>query len=330
MVQLSFAFVVLAVFSVQALPILQKRIAQTIADSTAKWEKACLAAGGGEQCNPASVAAFSTLLAAAGPCDQQNAADNLVDLSKKLNSNEMIFHAQIFVQQPRNTPNSVAVPYCQQAPKNTELNGLFQCQFAGANQKQFVGGLSAGDPGTIPHGQKTPPSPLGSCPANPSGPIADGQQLSDITTNPNAPSGSVASASGPPAASSSVAPSAAPTDNSTPEPMPSITCAPATVAATAPAAGGFKLANGQAAQKLNAQFATLTANSPCTAGENACIGNAFAQCVGGKFVTEPCAASLTCAALPLVNSAGTSITCTTSADALARIAATGATGGLTG
>lgn len=47
-------------------------------------------------------------------------------------------------------------------------------------------------------------------------------------------------------------------------------------------------------------------------------------------MTEACAPSLVCAALPLVNSAGTSITCTTSADAATRIAATGATGGLTG
>ena len=47
-------------------------------------------------------------------------------------------------------------------------------------------------------------------------------------------------------------------------------------------------------------------------------------------MTQSCAATLTCAALPLVNSAGTSIACTTPADALARIAATGATGGISG
>jgi hypothetical protein len=39
---------------------------------------------------------------------------------------------------------------------------------------------------------------------------------------------------------------------------------------------------------------------------------------------------LTCAALPLVNSPGTSITCTTEAEAVTRIQATGASGGLTG
>ena len=43
-----------------------------------------------------------------------------------------------------------------------------------------------------------------------------------------------------------------------------------------------------------------------------------------------CNTGLTCAALPLVNSPGTSIACTTEADAEARIAATGATGGMVG
>jgi hypothetical protein len=87
----------------------------------------------------------------------------------------------------------------------------------------------------------------------------------------------------------------------------------------------FTLANGQAARALNAQFASLAATSACTPGTDACVGGAFAQCgQDGKFVTFSCAAGLTCTALPLVNSAGTSITCDTAADAEARIAATGA------
>ncbi|KAJ7504441.1 hypothetical protein B0H11DRAFT_1982356 [Mycena galericulata] len=57
---------------------MNKRIQQTIDQSTAKWEQACLAAGGGFKCNPLSVTAFSTLLAAAGSCDQQNAADSMI------------------------------------------------------------------------------------------------------------------------------------------------------------------------------------------------------------------------------------------------------------
>lgn len=78
----------------------------------------------------------------------------------------------------------MAVPYCDAAPKNAELNGLFQCQFQGSDQTTFVGGLKVGANGTIPFGQTTPLDPAGSCPANPSGPIADGSQLVDQVTSP--------------------------------------------------------------------------------------------------------------------------------------------------
>ena len=57
----------------------------------------------------------------------------------------------------------------------------------------------------------------------------------------------------------------------------------------------------------------------CLDGTNACINGQFAQCVSGAFVTTSCGPTLQCFALPLVNSAGTSITCTTQADAEARI-----------
>lgn len=66
------------------------------------------------------------------------------------------------------------------------------------------------------------------------------------------------------------------------------------------------------------------------AGEAACVEGGFAQCVGGAFVVQQCSGDLQCFALPLVNSPGTSITCTTAADAEARISASGATGGITG
>ena len=90
--------------------------------------------------------------------------------------------------------------------------------------------------------------------------------------------------------------------------------------------------NGIDAQELNAKFAELSSTSSCSAGDVACVNGSFAQCVNGAFVLTPCntAAGLTCAALPLVNSPGTSVTCTTEADAVARIARTGAQGGLTG
>lgn len=91
------------VSSIHAAP-LQKRIQQVIADSLTQWEQACINAGGGIRCNPLKVSAFSTLLIAPGPCEQQNAADQMIDLARELNNDaEMIRLAQIFRQQPRNS-----------------------------------------------------------------------------------------------------------------------------------------------------------------------------------------------------------------------------------
>lgn len=79
--------------------------------------------------------------------------------------------------------------------------------------------------------------------------------------------------------------------------------------------------NGQDAIAQNDKFQSLTADSSCEDGENACVNSQFAQCVGGKFVLTPCGGGTICAALPLVNSDGTSVTCTTQQDLDARIAA---------
>ncbi|KAJ7115906.1 hypothetical protein C8R44DRAFT_841816 [Mycena epipterygia] len=324
-------FLALTVSVAHAAPLhLDKRIQQTIADSTAKWEQACLAAGGGLKCNPLSVTAFTTLLAAAGPCEQQNAADSMIQLAQSLNNDpDMIKLTQIFVQQPRNTPNSVSVPYCQTAPASPLLSGLFQCQFQGASATTFVGGLSVGAPGTVPFGLKSL-TPLGSCKANPSGPIADGTQLVDLTQNPGVSS----SSSNGTAASSAPETSAVVEPTSTAAAPPIASTAAPTSSSTLPAStstsSNFQLQNGLDAQKLNAQFQTLTANSSCTEGEEACVGTSFAQCVSGSFVLTPCASGTVCAALPLVNKPGTSIACDTSSDVEARIAATGATGGVDG
>lgn len=146
------------------------------------------------------------------------------------------------------------MPYCQKAPRNTELSGLFQCQFQGANQKVFVGGVAVGGAGTIPFGRNAPLNPLGSCPANPAGPIADGTQLVDLTQNPGA--GNKPATGNTPAGSAKPAPSPAktqtPVNDAPPAPTP-----------PAGGAGGFKLQNGQDAQALNKKFAGLTSSSSC-------------------------------------------------------------------
>ncbi|KIM31233.1 hypothetical protein M408DRAFT_327494 [Serendipita vermifera MAFF 305830] len=319
-----------AVSSVSGAP-LMKRIAQNIPESTAQWEQACLAAGGGQQCNPLSVAAFSTLLAAPGPCAQQDAADNMIDLALTLQNNaEMIRLTQIFRQQPRNAPDSLSVLYCQQAPRNSQLDGLFQCQFQGVNDNVFTGQVALGAPGTIPFGKNSALSPPGSCPANPGGKIADGTQLVAIAgvspgvgnngnnNNNNGNNGNNGNNNNntPPVAAAPAPAASSPATNPAP---------------TAPAAnqgnGGFQLQNALDAQALNAGFDSLAEGSPCTVGQNACINGNFAQCPFGSFVTTGCSGGTVCFALPLVNKAGTSITCTTNDDANRRFEAAGASGG---
>lgn len=39
---------------------------------------------------------------------------------------------------------------------------------------------------------------------------------------------------------------------------------------------------------FSAQFSTLTATSACNQGDNACVKDQFAQCVGGKFSLTSC------------------------------------------
>jgi hypothetical protein len=319
---------------------LMKRIAQNIPESTAQWEQACLAAGGGQQCNPLSVAAFSTLLAAPGPCAQQDAADNMIDLARTLANNaEMIRLTQIFRQQPRNAPDSLSVLYCQNAPRNQELAGLFQCQFQGVNDNVFTGQVALGAPGTIPFGQGAL-SPPGSCPANPGGKIADGTQLVNLVgagspgngnSNGNNNGGGNGNNNNDNNNDNNDDANVPPPAADTPTPVSSTPVVAPAPAPTTPATGtGFQLQNALDAQALNVGFESLAEGSACTVGENACVGNNFAQCPFGTFVSTPCAGGTKCLALPLVNKAGTSITCTTDADAAGRFAAAGASGGFNG
>ncbi|CAE6413478.1 unnamed protein product [Rhizoctonia solani] len=356
------AFAALLAVSASALP-LHKRIAQTTIDAVKPWEDACNKAGGGAQCNNIAVTAAGNLLAAPPACAQQDSADAMITLAKSLNDDaEMIRLAQIYRQQPRNAPDSLATLYCQTAPKNEELNGLFQCQFSGAKQDTFTGNVKAGAAGTVPFGGNAP-NPAGSCPANPNGPVADGQQLNKLVQNPGSGNtGNIGGGNGNgngdnTNTSSSAAPetTSAPGNGNqdgsqtvtvtrtqvktvtvtagspaaTPSGATPITDA-TTPAVTADATKPFQLQNGKDAQALNKSFESLTESSSCNDGEQACVGDGFAQCVGGKFQVTACSGGLQCFALPLVNKAGTSIACDTEADAAARIAATGATGGVRG
>jgi hypothetical protein len=253
-----------------------------------------------------------------GPPAEKQCQDDPIDSNIHATAEEFgqfCYNFSTIISNIYRQPNSVGMPYCDTAPKNSELLGYFQCQFQGSNLSTFSNGEKAGGANTLPF-QHTALNPPGSCPANPQGPIADGQQLVDITQNP-----------GPPSTGKTTPGSLIVTS---PSPVRFDASSDTSDTPDASSTGDFHLQNGQDAQKLNAKFAGLTPASTCTAGEDACIGGQFAQCVGTSFVSTPCGAGTECFALPLVNKPGTSVTCTTQSDAVTRIAATGATGGLTG
>ncbi|KAG8988367.1 hypothetical protein FRB90_002794 [Tulasnella sp. 427] len=85
------------------------------------------------------------------------------------------------------------------------------------------------------------------------------------------------------------------------------------------------LQNGRDAIALNHKYQSIVAGSSCPNYEIGCIGDAFAQCVWGTWVSTKCPVGTVCAALPNVGTPGTSIACTTPADRDMRIAITGAT-----
>ncbi|KAG8987324.1 hypothetical protein FRB90_003403 [Tulasnella sp. 427] len=87
----------------------------------------------------------------------------------------------------------------------------------------------------------------------------------------------------------------------------------------------LEIENGRDAIALNHKYQSIVAGSPCPNYEIGCIGDAFAQCVWGTWVSTKCPVGTVCAALPNVGTPGTSIACTTPADRDMRIAITGAT-----
>ncbi|KAH8100290.1 hypothetical protein BXZ70DRAFT_180759 [Cristinia sonorae] len=81
--------------------------------------------------------------------------------------------------------------------------------------------------------------------------------------------------------------------------------------------------NGRQAVVLNDRFKSFNTSTPCTNGETACIGGSFGLCVHGRFSVARCPTTTSCFALPLTDSIGTSVACTTERDMIARIEATG-------
>jgi hypothetical protein len=89
-------------------------------------------------------------------------ADEMINLAHNLGSpQDLITYAQIYVQQPRDSDDNTSVVYCQKAPANVELQGLYQCQFDSSSKITFTGGLKLGSEGTTPFGFTSPLNPAG-------------------------------------------------------------------------------------------------------------------------------------------------------------------------
>ncbi|KAI0342963.1 hypothetical protein BDW22DRAFT_1393621 [Trametopsis cervina] len=309
---------------------LTRRISEITEDAMLKWKPACFAAAGAnhDACNQFSVRGITSLLAQAKPCDQQNTADDILDFAKTLkNGSDLIKFTQIFAQQPRLTPEALSVPYCQSPPRNPELNGIYQCQFQSSKPGTFFGGVSVGSNGTIPLGLTSPVTPPGSCPAYPAGPIPDGSQLVGLVDQPFAVNSANTTT-----ATSAVSSSSTNLTIGSPGQGQALssTATSASATSTIISNNGYILQNGLDAQALNAQFSTLTPTSPCQDNQQACVNNRLAECRDGKFILTKCEAGAECFVLPISDAPGTFVACTTSHNALSRIQATGAQGGVDG
>jgi len=157
--------------STRAFNPLLKRIAQTDLGQVAQsWQNLCTASGGPRDPNNdpcvelAGINGINALLANADACAQQDNADAMVDFAKQPgvnNEQALIDNAIAYRKHPRNALNiNGVVPstlFCENAPRNPELNGVVNGQLDGVDPGLFgspsTGIVAFGAPGTCPFGQ---------------------------------------------------------------------------------------------------------------------------------------------------------------------------------
>jgi hypothetical protein len=92
----------------------------------------------------AGINGINALLAGADACAQQDNADAMVDFAKLpgiKNKQALIDNAIAYRKHPRNAlDNNGVVPstlFCEKAPRNAELNGIFNGQLNGVDRGLF-------------------------------------------------------------------------------------------------------------------------------------------------------------------------------------------------
>lgn len=157
--------------------------AEVFTESMGPWLTECQNQSGGQYCVELAYYGVQALGATAPVCDQQAVADSMLNFTKSLPNQAQLLHlTRIYAQQPRSSPDGRAVLYCQQAPINTELSGLYHCQSADYDLTRFTGGIAVGARGTVPFGLTSAVTPPGSCPDH-SGPVPSGAYLQDPSSN---------------------------------------------------------------------------------------------------------------------------------------------------
>ncbi|CAG8671353.1 9746_t:CDS:2 [Cetraspora pellucida] len=108
-----------------------------------------------------SGAMVRALLAKAPACDQQDRADEIIDLAEQLGGNkkkQLIKLAKTYRQLERNTPNAgQPSELCKEKPRHKELNGLKQAQDPTGSPKSSdpkTGDPKASDPTTTVGGEQ--------------------------------------------------------------------------------------------------------------------------------------------------------------------------------
>ncbi|KAJ1336359.1 hypothetical protein BSLG_007143 [Batrachochytrium salamandrivorans] len=269
------------------------------------------------ECATASGASISTILANAGTCDQQDAADNFINLANQGVTDpdkkaRFIALAQMFLAHERNSVPDPCSKICPRPPVNPQLLNIFPAQDPAYNQGD---GTPAPDQtncsnGSTPNkrsrkGRKGKKGGDEACAPTGNGNAGDDQSQKDNqekNKNQKANKGKKGKKGGKGKKGKKGGKGGKTADNKGNGKTES---------------SNFQCENGKLAQSADL---SRSAGGSCTDGETICLSNGdFGQCDNGALVATTCGATLSCQVLPLLKKAGTSATCSTDSDREDRI-----------
>ncbi|KAH9244093.1 hypothetical protein BASA81_018536 [Batrachochytrium salamandrivorans] len=291
------------------------------------------------ECATASGASISTILANAGTCDQQDAADNFINLANQGVTDpdkkaRFIALAQMFLAHERNSVPDPCSKICPRPPVNPQLLNIFPAQDPACTNPPAIpddqaaaiaaAGSSTPKPesdnkgddqtncsnGSTPNkrsrkGRKGKKGGDEACAPTGNGNAGDDQSQKDNqekNKNQKANKGKKGKKGGKGKKGKKGGKGGKTADNKGNGKTES---------------SNFQCENGKLAQSADL---SRSAGGSCTDGETICLSNGdFGQCDNGALVATTCGATLSCQVLPLLKKAGTSATCSTDSDREDRI-----------